>query len=89
MITTKSRWQDMYPEEHPHPYTTRCKSCGSENVAKLTGEVAMRFAGLKNIDRPVVMVFPDFVVCLACGIAQFAVPEAQLHALTKRYSAAG
>jgi hypothetical protein len=44
--------------------------------------------GLKNIDKPVVWVFPDLVVCLDCGFAEFAIPEAELGLLAKGDAAA-
>ena len=59
----------------------RCKSCGSVNQSKFTGEMGIHFPGLKNIDKPVVWVFPELVICLDCGIAEFAVPEANLFLL--------
>jgi hypothetical protein len=58
-----------------------CKSCGSENMGKFGGEIAVHFPGLKNIDKPHVYVSADLVVCLDCGIAQFAVPTAELRRL--------
>jgi hypothetical protein len=45
--------------------------------------MGIRFPGLKNIDKPVVWVFPEVVVCLDCGTAEFAVPEAELRQLAK------
>ena len=60
-----------------------CKLCGSENLGKFTGEIAIHFRGLKNINEPHVWVFPELVVCLNCGFAEFAVPESELHLLTK------
>jgi len=45
------------------------------------------FPGLKNIDKPVAWVFPELVVCLDCGTAQFAVPEAELCQLAKGIAA--
>jgi hypothetical protein len=39
--------------------------------------------GLKNIDKPAVWIFPELVVCLDCGTAEFAVPEAELCLLAK------
>jgi hypothetical protein len=60
-----------------------CKCCGSVNQRKLRGEIGIHFPGLKNIDKPVVWVFPELVVCLDCGIAEFAVPEAELRELAK------
>ena len=61
--------------------TNRCKWCGSQNLARFTGEVAMRLPGLKNIDEPPVFVFPELAVCLVCGVARFVVPEDALHLL--------
>jgi hypothetical protein len=58
-----------------------CKSCGSVNQSKFRGELGIHFPGLKNIDKPVVWVFPELVVCLDCGIAEFPVSEAELFLL--------
>jgi hypothetical protein len=41
-----------------------CKSCGSANQRKFTGELGIHFPGLKNIDKPVAWLFPELVVCL-------------------------
>jgi predicted nucleic-acid-binding Zn-ribbon protein len=60
-----------------------CKSCGSENLGKFTGEIAIHSSGLKNINKPHVFVFPELVVCLNCGFAEFAVQETELRLLTK------
>jgi hypothetical protein len=60
-----------------------CKSCGSVNQSKFTAEMGIHFPGLKNIVKPVVWVFPELVVCLDCGIAEFAVPEAELRQLAE------
>jgi len=45
--------------------------------------MALHAPGLKNIDEPVVWVFPELIVCLDCGAAEFAVPEAELQLLAK------
>jgi hypothetical protein len=45
--------------------------------------MSIHFLGLKNIDKPVVWVFPELVVCLDCGTAEFAVPQAELRKLAK------
>jgi hypothetical protein len=37
--------------------------------------MSIHFPGLQNIDKPVVWVFPEVLVCLDCGTAEFAVPE--------------
>ena len=60
-----------------------CKSCGSVNQRKFIGEIGIHLPGPKNIDKPVLWVFPEVVVCLDCGAAEFAVPEAELRLLAK------
>jgi hypothetical protein len=65
-----------------------CKSCGSVNQSKFIVEMGIRFPGLKNLDKPAVWVFPELVVCLDCGTAEFAVPEAELRQLAKSDAAA-
>ena len=65
-----------------------CKSCGSINQKKFSAEMGIHFLGLKNINKPTVWVFPEVVVCLDCGTAEFAVPEAELRQLAKAHGAA-
>jgi hypothetical protein len=65
-----------------------CKSCGSVNRKKFSAEMGIHFLGLKNIDKPVVWVFPEVVVCLDCGNAEFVIPEAELRQLAKEDTAA-
>jgi hypothetical protein len=67
--------------------STTCKSCGSVNQGKFSAELGIHFLGLKSIDKPVVWVFPELVVCLDCGTAEFAVPE-ELRQLAKGNAAA-
>jgi len=56
-----------------------CSSCGSRRNANFLGEICLHFAGgLEGLDKPLVWMFPKVVVCLDCGSAQFAVPEAGL-----------
>lgn len=56
--------------------------------SKFSAELGIRFPELKDIDKPVVRVFPEVVVCLDCGTAEFAVPEAELRQLAKEDAAA-
>lgn len=65
-----------------------CKSCGSANQKKFIGEMGIRSPGLKNIEKPTVWVFPQLIVCLDCGTAEFVVPETELRLLAKRDAAA-
>jgi hypothetical protein len=58
-----------------------CKSCESVNQKKFIAEMGIHFPGLKNIDKPVVWAFPELIVCLDCGNAEFAVPEDELRQL--------
>jgi hypothetical protein len=63
--------------------TSGCAFCGSVNQRKFTGEIAIHFPGLKGIDKPIVWVFPEILVCLDCGGSVFAVPETELPVLAK------
>jgi hypothetical protein len=65
-----------------------CKSCGSVNQKKFSAEMGIHFPGLKDIDKPVVWVFADVVVCLDCGTVEFTVPEEELRQLQQSDSAA-
>jgi hypothetical protein len=44
-------------------------------------EIAIHFPGLEGLDKPIVWVFPKVVVCLHCGLAEFAVPEREMQVL--------
>lgn len=62
----------------------KCKSCGlSDRQRKFTAEMAIHFPGLKNISKPHVLVNPELLVCLNCGMAEFFVPETELRVLAK------
>ncbi len=66
----------------------KCKSCGSLRRRNFTAEMGIHFPGLKNIDKPVVWVFPELVVCLDCGTSEFTMPEIELRQLAKGADAA-
>lgn len=66
----------------------RCRSCDSVNQKKFIGEMGIRSPGLKGLDKPTAWVFPELVVCLNCGKAEFVVPEAELRLLAKGDAAA-
>jgi hypothetical protein len=84
--TNSQRTCTMRPLETGVPMS--CKSCGSINQKKFVGEIAIHSPGLKGIDKPIVWVFPELVVCLECGFSEFAVPGAQLRLLAKGDAAA-
>jgi len=58
-----------------------CRSCGSSNQTQFGSEIMIHFSGLKNLDKPSVMVFPKILVCLDCGVTDFTVPKAELDQL--------
>jgi hypothetical protein len=60
-----------------------CVSCRSVKHAELTGEMLVRFPGLKNLDKPVVWLYPKVLVCLDCGYSHFAVPEGELTSIAQ------
>jgi hypothetical protein len=51
------------------------------------GEMGIRSPGLKGLDKPIVWVFPELIVCLDCGTAEFVVTETELRVLAKGDSA--
>jgi hypothetical protein len=65
-----------------------CKSCRSDKQSKFIAEIAIHFPGLKGIEKPHVIVFPELLVCLSCGNAEFDIPETQLRLLAKGDAAA-
>lgn len=54
-----------------------CKSCGSVDQSKFSGEMGIHFPGLNNIDKLVAWVFPKLVG-----------PDAELRLLAKGNAAA-
>jgi hypothetical protein len=50
--------------------------------------MAIHFLGLEALKKPIVWVFPELLVCLNCGNAEFAVPEIELRVLAKGDAAA-
>lgn len=58
-----------------------CKACGSDKQAKFTAEIALHIPGLNNLDKPHLFFFPEILVCMDCGNAEFTMPESQLHLL--------
>jgi hypothetical protein len=60
----------------------QCKQCLSERNEKFCAEVAIHFPGLGGLNKPIVWVFPDVLVCLDCGSAVFDVPKRELAVLS-------
>ena len=58
-----------------------CRSCHSGKVREYTAEINIHFPGMKGLSIPTVWVFPTLLVCLDCGAAQFAIPDAERETL--------
>jgi hypothetical protein len=58
-----------------------CRSCGSNNQTQFGSEIMIHFSGLKNLDKPSVMVFPKILICLDCGVTELTVPKAEFDQL--------
>jgi hypothetical protein len=65
-----------------------CKSCGSDKQSNFPAEMCIHFPELKGLEKPLVWVFPELLLCLNCGMGVFEVPEAELRALAKDHAAA-
>ena len=65
-----------------------CKSCGSDKQSKVAAETAIHLAERKGLEKPIVWVFPELLVCLNCGNTEFVVPETELRLLEKGGTAA-
>ena len=66
-----------------------CKGCGSENQKTFGGEVAIDFPGLGGLEEAIVWTFPQLLICLQCGFAEFTVPERELSVLVHGKVVAG
>lgn len=58
-----------------------CRSCGSENRRQFGAEIMIHFPGLRNLDKPGVLIFPRLTVCLDCGFSEFTLVETETHVL--------
>jgi hypothetical protein len=62
-----------------------CISCGVPNQGKFLAEVDIHFPELRNVNNSPVLLYPELLVCLNCGKAEFTVPKDQLVLLAKRH----
>src|SRR5215813_6068661 len=60
-----------------------CKSCATNEMATLNGEVAIHFPGFEGLDKDIVWVFPKLMVCLQCRFVEFVLPDEQREQLKK------
>jgi hypothetical protein len=55
-----------------------CKKCGSHNQTEFNAETNVHFPGLKNVDKPAVLVCSKLLLCLDCGFAEITFKESEL-----------
>jgi|SRR5277367_1357185 len=60
-----------------------CNSCGSENQQQFPSEMVIHLPGLKNVNKPPVLAFPNLRICMDCGSTELAVPESVVRQLGK------
>jgi hypothetical protein len=60
-----------------------CKTCGSLNLQKLTGELSASFPDVKRANLPPIYVCKEVVVCLDCGFTELFIPSPELERLKK------
>ena len=60
-----------------------CKSRKAENHCLLDAEIGIHFPGRNGPKKRLVMVFPQVVICLDCGVAEFVMPETELRVLSE------
>jgi hypothetical protein len=65
-----------------------CGRCHSA-LSSFGGELALHFAGLEGLTKPIVWLFPQVHVCLKCGTAEFAVPDREKQVLITGKRVAG
>ena len=55
-----------------------CKRCTSGNQREFSSEINVHFPGLKNLDKPAVLVCSKLLLCLDCGFAEITLKESEL-----------
>ena len=60
-----------------------CKSCASDNLQSLTGELTASFPDLKNLKASPIYVSREILVCLDCGFIELRLLAAELEQLKK------
>jgi hypothetical protein len=61
-----------------------CVLCESGNQAEFNTEMIIHFSGLRNIDKPGVLVVQKVLVCLDCGFSRFTTAAPDLALLAGR-----
>ena len=60
-----------------------CQRCLFSQSRTFTAEINVHFPGYQGLTKPTVWVFPQVLVCLNCGFAQFYIPDSELQRLAE------
>jgi len=52
-----------------------CSSCGSKNQQQCPTEMVIHLPGLKNLNKPAVVAFPNLRICMDCSSRELVIPE--------------
>lgn len=63
-----------------------CKRCSSNKQSEFNAEMNIHFAGREGVDKPTVWLFPEIMVCLDCGFAEFTIPKVELLSLARDHA---
>jgi hypothetical protein len=74
-----SNLRSARPDAVARPESCRCQSCSSVRLMEFRGEICLHFSGgLESLNKPLVWMLPQVVVCLDCGATQFTIPDEEL-----------
>jgi hypothetical protein len=60
-----------------------CSTCGSVTQRTFLSEVDIHFPRLRDVKKSPVLVYPELLVCLNCGRAEFTLSKEELHLIAK------
>jgi hypothetical protein len=66
-----------------------CKSCASDNLQNLTGELTASLPDIKNLKVSPIYVCQEILVCLDCGFTELRLTAAELQQLKRGREAGG
>ena len=66
-----------------------CRSCKSENLQKVDGELTVSLPSLKALEVPPIYASQVALVCMDCGFTELVIPVAELLSLKKAKAASG
>ena len=61
--------------------STSIAADGQSRTVGPHGEVAVHFAGIEGLKKPLAFIYPKLRICMECGDAKFIVPEKELKVL--------